>query len=169
MIWVARTLALLGGWALIFITVMTVVSITGRAFIWAGLRPVPGDFELVEVATGFAVFAFLPWCQVNRGHATVDVFTSFVPDRANRVIDLVTELVMTAVMVLVAWRLWYGVLDKIRYNEVTFILQFPVWWGFALAMFASVLAVMVSFYVLAVRVRELIENRTILLGQGVVH
>ena len=64
---------------------MTVVSIVGRASLtWAWvLGPVPGDFELVEVGTGFAVFAFLPWCQLKRGHATVDLFTSevFAPAR----------------------------------------------------------------------------------------
>lgn len=165
----ARWLAILGGLVLVGITVMTVVSIVGRAFIKQGLGPVPGDFELVEVGTAFAVFAFLPWCQINRGHATVDVFTSFLSAGANRVIDLVTELVMTAVIVLIAWRLLYGMLDKIRYNEVTFILQMPVWWGFALAMFAAAAGVVVSVFVLYVRIREVIEGRTILAGQGVVH
>ena len=165
----SRWLAILGGLVLVAITVMTVVSIVGRAFLWAGLGPVPGDFELVEVGTGFAVFAFLPWCQVNRGHATVDVFTSYLSPRANRYIDLATELLMTLVIILIAWRLWYGMLDKIRYSEVSFILQMPLWWGFAAAMFAAAVGGLVSLYVLYVRVREAVENRTILHGQGVVH
>jgi TRAP-type C4-dicarboxylate transport system permease small subunit len=165
----ARWLAILGGIVLIAITVMTVVSISGRAFIRFGLGPVPGDFELVEAGAAFAVFAFLPWCQINRGHATVDVFTSYLSPAVNRVIDLVTELLMTAAIVLIAWRLWYGMLDKIRYNETTFILQFPVWWGFAAAMFAAAVGVLVSLFVLYLRVREVVEGRTILEGQGVVH
>jgi TRAP-type C4-dicarboxylate transport system permease small subunit len=165
----ARWLAMIGGVSLILVTLMTVVSITGRAFIWAGLRPVPGDFELVELGTAIAVFSFLPWCQLNRGHATVDVFTSFLSERANRVIDLVTEIVMTLVMLLFAWRLWHGMLDKIRYNETTFILQYPIWWGYAAAMVALVVGVIVSVFVVYIRVRELVENRTIVQGQGVVH
>jgi TRAP-type C4-dicarboxylate transport system permease small subunit len=165
----ARWLAILGGVVLIAITVMTVVSITGRAFISFGLGPVPGDFELVEAGAAFAVFAFLPWCQINRGHATVDVFTSYLSPAVNRVIDFLTELLMTAAIVLIAWRLWYGMLDKIRYNETTFILQFPVWWGFAIAMFAAAVGVLVSLFVLYLRLREMIEGRTILQGQGVVH
>ena len=169
-IWLARALAILGGIALVAITVLTVVSIGGRTLIWAGLKPIPGDFELVEVGTGFAVFAFLPWCQVMRGHATVDVFTSFFPASVNRVIDLVSEFLMTAVIVLIAWRLWYGLQDKIRYNETTFILQFPVWWGYAAAMGAVVIAVIVSFYMLYVRVREVATGQTIIgPGQGAFH
>jgi TRAP-type C4-dicarboxylate transport system permease small subunit len=165
----ARWLAILGGIVLVAITVMTVLSIVGRSMISLGLGPVPGDFELVEAGAAFAVFAFLPWCQVNRGHATVDVFTSYLSPAANRVIDLIAELVMTLVIVLVAWRLWYGMMDKIQYGEMTFILQFPVWWGFAAAMFAATVGVLVSLFVLYVRVREVIEGRTILHGQGAVH
>jgi TRAP-type C4-dicarboxylate transport system permease small subunit len=152
--WLARALAILGGLVLVAITLLTVVSITGRAFVRQGLGPIPGDFELVEAMTAFAVFSFLPWCQLRRAHATVDVFTSFLPDRVNRVIDLLTETLMTLVMILLAWRLWYGMMDKIRYQETTFILQFPVWWGFAAAMCAIVVGVVVSVYMTVVRAHE---------------
>ena len=169
-VWLARALAILGGVVLVAITVLTVVSIVGRALIPIGLRPIPGEFELVEVGTGFAIFCFLPWCQLMRGHATVDVFTSFLPDSANRVIDLVSELLMTTIVVLIAWRLWYGMWDKVRYGETTFILQFPVWWGYAAAMFGAAIGVIVSFYVLSVRIREVTTGRTILgPGQGAFH
>lgn len=156
--WLARALAIVGGMVLVVITLLTVVSITGRAFVRQGLGPIPGDFELVEAMTAFAVFSFLPWCQLRRAHATVDVFTNFFPDSVNRVIDLVTEILMTLVIVLIAWRLWYGMMDKIRYQETTFILQFPVWWGFAASMAAVVIAVIVSFYMTFIRVQEVIEG-----------
>lgn len=151
----ARALAILGGVILVVITVITVISITGRAFIWAGLRPVPGDFELVEAGVGFAVFAFLPWCQLNRGHATVDIFTSFLPNQVNRHIDVLAEVLMTVAITFIAWRLWFGLQDKIRYGETTFILQFPVWWAFAACMGAAAIAVVVSFYMVGVRLAEL--------------
>lgn len=156
--WLARVLAILGGLVLVAITLLTVVSITGRAFVRQGLGPIPGDFELVEAMTAFAVFSFLPWCQLRRAHATVDVFTSFLSPRVNRFIDLVSEVLMTLVIVLVAWRLWHGMQDKIRYQETTFILQFPVWWGFAAAMVAASVAVVVSFYMTLVRVREVLAG-----------
>lgn len=169
MTWLARGLAILGGVALVAITLITVVSITGRGLSSIGLKPVPGDFELVEVGTAFAVFAFLPWAQMNRGHATVDVFTSFLSAGVNRFIDVVAELIMTAVIILIAVQLWHGMWDKVRYNETTFILQFPVWWGFAAAMVAASIGVVVSLYVLVVRVQEFRQGRAILGGQGVVH
>ncbi|WP_235679320.1 TRAP transporter small permease [Aquibium microcysteis] len=193
----ARLMAILGGIVLGLITIMTVISITGRAivtiaFIFPGsvfhylpffdgiqlwlqwlvaqewnafgatfkVGAVPGDFELVEAGTAFAVFAFLPWCQLNRGHATVDLFTSYLPASANRWIDLLAETLMTIVFIVLAWRLWVGMMDKIRYGETTFILQYPVWWGFASAMVGAVVCVIVSFYMTGVRVREVATGRS---------
>jgi TRAP-type C4-dicarboxylate transport system permease small subunit len=163
----ARWLAILGGVVLVVITIITVVSITGRSLIWAGLRPVPGDFELVEAGVGFAVFAFLPWCQLNRGHATVDIFTSVLPAQVNRHIDVVAEVLMTIAITFIAWRLWFGLQDKIRYGETTFILQFPVWWSFAACMVAAAIAVVVSFYMVGVRLAELRSDDPVpKLGEG---
>ena len=156
----ARLVAILGGVVLVLITVMTAVSIAGRSMIWAGLAPIPGDFELVEAGTGFAVFAFLPWCQLNRGHATVDLFTSYLPEGANRWIDLISEMLMTIVFIVIAWRLWAGMTDKIRYGETTFILQYPVWWGFAAAMVGAVAVVIVSLYMTWMRIQEVRTGRS---------
>jgi TRAP-type C4-dicarboxylate transport system permease small subunit len=186
--WLARSLAILGGAVLVAITALTMASILGRAVVtvayshtpdylafldlplgWLrsgarvlashGIGPVPGDYEMVQDGAGFAIFAFLPWCQLSRGHATVDVFTSFLPDRVNRWIDLVSEFLMTAVILLIAWRLGVGAMDKMRYGETTFILQYPVWWGYAFAMVGAAVAVIVSFYMLAVRVGEVVTGR----------
>jgi len=159
--WLARALAVLGGLALLSVTGLTVASITGRVFTRQGLGPIPGDFELVEALTAFAVFAFLPWCQLRRGHATVDVFTSFLPGRINRVIDLVAETLMTLVIVRIAWRLGYGLTDHRRYGETTYILQLPLWWPFAACMVAAAVAVAVSVYLTWLRIREVATNRDI--------
>ena len=48
----ARLTALAGGLVLTALVVVTVVSVTGRSLVFAGLAPVPGDFELVEAGRG---------------------------------------------------------------------------------------------------------------------
>ena len=169
-VWLARTLALLGGVVLVAMTLVTVVSIIGRAMISLGFGPVPGDYELIEAGAAFAVFAFLPWCQLMRGHATVDVFTSFLPAAANRIIDLVSEVLMTLAIILIAWRLWAGTVDKFNYGETTFILQFPVWWAYAVCVAAAAAGVIVSIYMLWVRIREVMLGRSLLAPtQGGMH
>ena len=66
---------------------------------------------------------------------------------------------IAAVIVLIAWRLGVGAMDKMRYGETTFILQYPVWWGYAFAMVGAVVAVIVSFYMLAVRIGEVVTGK----------
>lgn len=140
----ARVVAVLGGLVLVAVALMTVVSITGRAFLFAGLRPIPGDFEMVEAGTVFVVCAFLPWCQLTRGHATVAIFTDMLPDGVNRVLDLIADALLFATAIIVTWRHLYGLLDKMAYNETTFILRFPIWWSYAGAMLGLITWIIVA-------------------------
>jgi len=155
-------MAMAGGAVLVALVTVTVVSIVGRSLIFAGLGPIPGDFELVEAGTAFSVFAFLGFCQLRRGHVSVDLFLSRAGPRVNGIIDVIANLLMTAAAAVVTWRLWLGMLDKQSYGETTFILQFPVWWGFAAALAgAAVFTVVCAFTVL----RSLRELRS---GSGLV-
>ncbi|MGB5557218.1 MAG: TRAP transporter small permease [Paracoccaceae bacterium] len=144
----ARLTAYAGGLVLLGIVVMTCLSITGRALGSAGmaLGPIPGDFELVELGIGFAIFAFLPWCQIKRGHATVDLLQPRFGRRMNAAIDFTSDLLMFIAAALIGWRLGQGMLDKKGYSETTFILQFPVWIAYAFALIGAVVFVAVSFY-----------------------
>jgi TRAP-type C4-dicarboxylate transport system permease small subunit len=151
----ALTLALAGGLALIAMTVLTVVSVTGRSLLWLGLGPVPGAYELVEMGSAFAIFCFLPWCQLRRGHVTVDLFLAHLGPRANALADLISNLLLTAAAGVIAWRLWLGLLDKQRYGETSFILGIPLWIGYAAAALGAALFVLVSAYTAARSLREL--------------
>lgn len=143
---ITRWLAILGGFILAALIFLTVTSITGRFFIFAGLGPVPGDFELVEVCTAFAVFSFLPWCQYKRGHVTVDIFVGWMSSRKMAFLAMVGNLLLSLVAGLIFWRLGLGTLDKQAYNETTFILQFPLWWGYAACLLGSFVFTLVSLY-----------------------
>jgi TRAP-type C4-dicarboxylate transport system permease small subunit len=139
----ARAMAALGGTALVVILVLVCLSVTGRAI---GLGPVRGDFEWVEMGVGFAIFAFLPWAQINGAHARVDLFASFFGKRLNHLLDVFADVLMAVVASGLAWRLWLGLLDKHRYGETTFIVQFPLWIGYAAGMLGAVLFAVVSVF-----------------------
>jgi len=149
--------AMLGGVALIAVLILTVVSVIGRSLIFAGLGPIPGDFELVESGTAFAVLSFLPLCQFHRGHVTVDLFLSRAGRRPNAVIDVISNLLMTGAAAVLTWRLFDGMLDKRSYSETTFILQFPIWWSYAASLLGAAVFTLVCAYTVA---RSLHEART---------
>lgn len=151
---IALAMALAGGAVLVALTVLTVVSVTGRNLNFLGLGPIPGDFEMVEAGIAFAVFAFLPWCQLNRGHVTVDLFLAPLGHRPNAAVDAATNLLMAVAAAVIAWRLLLGLLDKRSYGETTFILQIPLWWGYALSMTGAVIFVLVSAWTVWRSLRE---------------
>ena len=144
----ARLLAFAGGVCLVFIIVLTCASIVGRAMLTLGLGfgPVPGDYELVEIAAGVAVFLFLPLCQLRKGHVTVDIFARWFGRRGLAVTDLVGNLLMSAAASVILWRLVAGLQDRLRSGEESFILGIPVWWGYALSLVGAVSFVLVCLY-----------------------
>lgn len=189
MLFLARLMAILGGFVLSALVVLTCVSVLGRGIntilhsdffenfapglaetlLATGVGPVLGDFELVEAGVAFSIFAFLPFCQITAGHATVDIFTSRFPISVNRFIQMIVEMVFAIVLIVIAWRLYEGMMSKKAYNETTFLLQFPIWWSYALSLSAAVLAAVVGLYMAAVRVIEFATMRTIVASAEVDH
>jgi TRAP-type C4-dicarboxylate transport system permease small subunit len=134
----SRYMAWAGGFVLSALAVLSVVSIAGRALSFAGLRPVPGDFELVEAGTALAVFCFLPWCHLKRSHAFVDLFWKLYPAPLRRFLAVFSDALMLLVWLFLVWRMGVAMLEYRDNGEVSFILQMPVWWGYG-ASFAPAL------------------------------
>ncbi|KIT14988.1 TRAP transporter small permease [Jannaschia aquimarina] len=148
----ARAMALAGGAMLLLLILMTCVSILGRELNeilqadglrssaigrWLldelGVGAIDGDFELLEAGMAFTIFAFLPLTQITLGHASVDVFADRLPPAWNRWFAVVIEVVFAAVLILIAWQLFLGMLSKLNSGQTTMRLEFPVWWSYLLA------------------------------------
>lgn len=137
--WVASQFAKCGGIILLCLAVMTVLSVTGRAINAYGLGPINGDFELIEHGTAFVVFCSLPYCQMRFGHVSVDVLARFFPYPLSWAIALMSHLAMMVMAFVIARQLYFGLVDKYSWGETSFIIQFPVWWGYAASLPASIL------------------------------
>lgn len=141
---VAIAAALLGGAVLVAVIAMSSASILGRAMMPLGLGPIRGDYEMVELGVGFAVFCFLPFTQYARGHARVDILGPLMGNRVNRLVDIASDLLMLAIGLVLFSRLWAGMADKRAYGETTFILQWPVWPAYLVDLLALGVLVLVS-------------------------
>lgn len=123
-----RPLAIAGGMVLLAVAVMVVVSVVMR---WLTAFSVPGDIELVQIATALAVFAFLPLCQSVRGNISVDTFTTWLPKRARDGLDALWDMVYAVAALIIAWRLAVGALDTLRSRTVSMMLGLPIGWAMA--------------------------------------
>lgn len=144
----AKVMALAGGIALLALVAMVVISVVGRAFIWAGLRPVYGDYEIASAIVGFAIFAFLPWAHLTRGNAIVTLLTDRFSPAVNRWILVITDVMMLAAAAFIAWRLYFGMLDKFRYGETSLLLRMSMGWAYAAGLLGAVAFAIISAYVL---------------------
>jgi len=135
-----RMVALLGGALLIALSATVVTSVTLRSDL-VGSAGVPGDFELVQMATAIAAFCFLPWCQLRRGNIFVDTFTLKLPLRWQRRIDAGWDILYALVMALISWRLAVGARSAFATGENSMVLQVPSYLPIALC---SALALLVA-------------------------
>ena len=181
----SRIMAYLGGAMLVMLIVMTCISILGRslnsilhsdllqsvmpglanALLDLGIGPVNGDYELLQAGMAFSIFAFLPICQLTAGHASVDVFTSMMPQKVSRFMVWLSELAFALVLVLIAWQLTNGLSDKYRGGETTFLLQFPVWWSYALSMTGAYMAALVAAVMFYYRSLEFLLGKKVIFPQ----
>ena len=158
---ISGAIAFFGGLLSLAVAMLVVVSVAGRwlsgtsvaqTFRWLG--PIPGDFELVQMATAVSVFAFLPYCQARRGNIFVDTFTTKLPARVNALIDAVWDLVYAGVMALLSTALINGALDHFRSQQTTMLLQLLVWPALAACAALTMALVAVALVTAATRIRR---------------
>ncbi len=195
----SRAMAIAGGFVLSLLVAIVVISIVGRELngflhddfmqtymsgfanwmldahlpgLWGPIElgPINGDYELVEAGMAFTIFAFLPLAQITGSHASVDIFVSWLPESADRVLTMLIEILFAIVLVVVAWQLWLGTLSKMDRGQTTFLLQFPLWWPYALSVVGAVVAAVVAVYMALVRIYEVATKRHVVpAGEGAEH
>ena len=148
-------LTLLSGALLIAAVLLTCISIVGRSLTSFGLAALPGDYELVEMLCGLAVFAFMPHCQLHKGHVSVDLFVSALGHQAMAWTQLLGDIVITGLVGLLAWRHALGTFDKYNYAETSFILEIPTWWPYAVALLLLILFALTSLFTIWRDIRDL--------------
>ena len=178
----ARGCALLGGSALFLLIVLVCLSIIGRSLNgvlhldWVqstfpamanglldlGIGPVNGDYEIVEAGMAFTVFAFLPICHLHVAHASVNILNAVLSLRVKRILALLTDIVFALVLILIAWKLFEGMESKRSSQQVTFLLQYPLWWAYACSMLGASVAALIGIYMAVIRFTECVTGRDLL-------
>lgn len=122
--WLAKLCAIAAGALMTAITLLTCVSIIGRETLG---KTVPGDFELVGLATGAAVGLFMPLCQLRRANIIVDFFSARFPKPLNAKLDRLGALLLGLSFALLAWRAGLGGLNSWQTQSSTMLLGVPEW------------------------------------------
>ena len=130
----AATVAIAGGVLMFGVVLMTVISVLGRYLFNA---PIPGDYEITELACGIAVFAFFPYCHARSGNIVVEFFTGRLSPRHKTALGTVHSIAFTVVAALVTWRLLVGGVRKLQDGETTLFLGIPLHWAYFSALLGA--------------------------------
>lgn len=103
---------------------LTCVDVVGRYFF---SRPLPGGFELTELAMGALIFTSLPLVTMRRQHVRVDLIDHIVPASVQVVQQTLLDVVAAVCMGAIAWRLWVRAADMALAGETTATLQIIVY------------------------------------------
>lgn len=137
--WLTRLCSIfagIGGVTLLAMMLMTVASVTLRTVIG---KPIPGDYELIEIGSAIAIFCFLPWCQATGGNVLVDFFTQKASPTTTHLLEAFGAVLYLLIAALLTWRLIHGGLEMRQYGEQSMVLAVPVWWSFLIIIPAMVL------------------------------
>ncbi|MCF8199492.1 MAG: TRAP transporter small permease [Sulfuritalea sp.] len=109
---------------LVAIMLLTCADVIGRYFL---NKPVPGAFEITELAMGALIFVSLPLVTLRREHVTVDLLAHLVP-KGFRVIQLlVLDLLSIACVGVIGWRVWLKAVEMGSSGETTATLEIAVY------------------------------------------
>lgn len=147
-----RLLAILGGILACGMAIMVTVSVIGR---YLFSTPIPGDYDLVGIISGCAVFAFLPYCQLTRSNVVVDFFTTGVGARGKAFLDAIGSLLYLVVAAIFTWRMYYGMLEFRANNEQIAAFGFYRWSTIPLNLVCMIVLIAVIAYTLARDIRDI--------------
>lgn len=168
---ITSALAYTGGIILIAMAMVTVASVIGRWINTGPFSAIAGDYELIEAGCAIAVFAFLPYCHLHRGHVTVDILVNTFPKTLQKILTLIGDILIAAIALIVVWRLYLGWGEKFPYfsqewrdtlsmgykpffPETTYELEIPVWIPMGAALIGAAVFCVVSLYVVWRSVNE---------------
>lgn len=139
----ANGLAIFGGLLSCVMAAVVTISVAGRYLFSA---PVPGDYDIVGILCGCAIFAFLPYCQLHRGNVLADFFTQRAPARVKAALDAMGNLLFLAAIVMFTWRLYYGMLELRQSSEQIAMFAFYRWWTIPFDLLCMVVLICAIFY-----------------------
>lgn len=130
---------LVAAWALaggaLVIAIMVVTSVNVGAFgldkiargFGATVSGLPGYEDFVRLAISCAALMFLPYCQLRRGHVTVDLFASALPPMVQRGLDRLWLATIVLLALFLAYWMIYGMLETLHDNVLSPILGWRQW------------------------------------------
>jgi TRAP-type C4-dicarboxylate transport system permease small subunit len=119
----SRRLALLGGWLLLLLSLVTCLDALLRKVLSS---PISGTFEASELLLAAVIFLAMPYTGLTDGHVSVDALTGRLGARGQDWVVAVNALVCAVVLGAIAWQLGLVAAEHYRTARTTITARIPV-------------------------------------------
>jgi TRAP-type C4-dicarboxylate transport system permease small subunit len=107
--------------AVMAMMLVTIANILGRLF-W---RPIYGTFDYVSFFSVILVAFALAYCAVQRGHISVELIVTRLPQRIQGIIGCFTNILSLGIFIIVIWQCVVFAERMIRAKQVTMTALLP--------------------------------------------
>ena len=121
--WINLLLAGMANFVLFAMMLLTFVDVWAR---YGFNAPIPGGFEITEFLLVILIYGALPLVTARDEHVTVDVLDTFIPAIITRLQRHFINLLASAVLAFLTWRLWVKAGQSIEDNMITTDLEMPL-------------------------------------------
>jgi len=138
-----KWVALSGGCVLFAIMLLVSAAVFCRYIL---NQPILGDQALVDIGMSLVVMTAMPYAAIQGAHIRVDVLDEPIGATGRFIGDVFARTVSCLVLFLLIRKTWEKTLDAHKYNDVTNMIEIPVWLAYGsitvgMGLFALVLAV----------------------------
>ena len=119
-----KSLALVGGYVLVALMLLTVVAVFTRKVLNS---PIIGVQDISEVSLIFVVFTAMAYAGWTGGHIAVDLIADAVSQRVLRIIDFVMRAVATVLLATLAWQSVHRAIEAQSDAETTNLIAIPLY------------------------------------------
>jgi|WetSurMetagenome_2_1015567.scaffolds.fasta_scaffold638796_1 TRAP-type C4-dicarboxylate transport system permease small subunit len=123
---ISKTMSAVGAVVFLAMMLITVTDVVGRS---AFLHPLEGASELVGLLLVIGATWGMGYCQLNKMHIRINIFTEKMSQRNQKIFWIMTYLVSSLAAGGVAWQ---GIIKTAHYitatrGQITNVLEFPYW------------------------------------------
>jgi TRAP-type C4-dicarboxylate transport system permease small subunit len=91
------------------------------------MQGLPGYEDFVRLTVSCAALMFFPYCQLRRGHVTVDLFVSPLPSAVRAALDRIWLATMALLALFLGYWMIVGMIETMNDNVLSPILGWQQW------------------------------------------
>jgi TRAP-type transport system small permease protein len=152
---------MIGSAVIAVVMFLTVADVVGRKFF---NKPITGTYEISEMFLVIVVFSTAAYCQLLRGHVTIDLLVERFNQKTRDIIDAVMYVVFLVIFVFLSWQLYVYAIEILNQKTVSGTILLPIYpFAFIAAIGATLLCLVVFMhlmrYISKATGNEVVENK----------